>query len=108
MEQKEIRRHGDVLIKRTKSFAIPKGVKLKPVKTLFKGQNHDHYFSKGEALSAEVDGKWYLRVKKHAMISHGRGKSSEHATKPVPVGDYWVEIQSEYDHMKEESRRVID
>jgi hypothetical protein len=104
----EIRRHGDVLIKTNKEFSIPKGLKLKPIKILHKGENHDHYFSKGDVVVGEKDGKRMIRVKKSAIISHGRGASSEHESKPVPVGDYWVEIQTEYDHLLEESRQVID
>lgn len=104
----DIRRHGDVLIKTTKGFKAPVGLKFKSVKVLHKGNNHDHYFSKGEVVEATKDGKRYLRVKKDAMISHGRGKSSEHATKPVPKGDYWTEIQTEMDWVKKVKRAVID
>lgn len=59
-------------------------------------------------VSDEKNGKRYLRIKKDAVISHGRGKSSEHASKSLPRGDYWVEIQQEFDHLKNEKREVID
>ena len=104
----EIRRHGDLLIKTKSDFSIPKSVKMKSVKILHKGENHDHYFSKGEVVQGELDGRKVIRVKKDAIISHGRGSSSEHESKPIPKGDYWVEIQTEYDHLLEESRQVID
>jgi ribosome-associated protein YbcJ (S4-like RNA binding protein) len=104
-----LRRHGDVLIKTTQGFKVPKGTKLKSMKIVHKGANHDHFISKGEVkISAEVDGKRFMKVVKSAVISHGRGKSSEHASKPIPKGDYWIEIQTEYDHLLEEARKVID
>jgi hypothetical protein len=107
---KEIRRHGDILIKRMDGLKIPKGTKLKATKLLYAGQNHDHYFSKGvvEIGSNKDDGRNYLRVKKAAVISHGRGDSVEHGDGDLPVGDYYWEIQSEFDHASEESRQVID
>lgn len=108
MEAREIRRHGDLLIKRHAGFSIPSDVQLAPVTVLHKGNNHDHFFSSGKALVGEAGGKKYLRIVEDAIISHGRGGSSEHADKPVPMGDHWVEIQTEYDHLSEESRAVID
>lgn len=106
----QLRRHGDVLIKSAADFKIPKGTKMKAVKLVHKGANHDHFISEGMVkISEEVNGKRFMRViSKVAKISHGRGKSSEHATKPIPKGDYWVEIQTEYDHAAEEARKVID
>lgn len=101
-------RHGDVLIKTTDDFKIEKGIKLKPVKVLHKGQNHDHYFSKGKVMVGEIGDQRVIRILQKATISHGRGNSSEHASKILPKGDYWVEIQTEYDHLTEESRKVID
>lgn len=104
-----LRRHGDVLIKTTKGFKVPKDTKLKSMKLVHKGANHDHFISKGEVkISAEIDGKRFMKVTKDSVISHGRGKSSEHASKTIPKGDYWIEIQTEYDHLLEESRKVID
>ncbi len=105
-----LKRHGDVLIKTSKGFKIPADTKLKAVKMVHKGANHDHFISEGVVrIGPEVDGKRFMRVtSKKAIISHGRGNSSEHASKPIPKGDYWVEIQTEFDHLREEARRVID
>lgn len=108
MEAIKAYRHGDVLIINREGFKVPDSVELKPIKVLFAGKNHDHYFSEGEAIFAEKDGKRYLRVVKDAMISHGRGASSEHATKPIPAGDYEVQIQTETDHVRNVRREVID
>lgn len=103
-----VRRHGDLLLVNKTGFKIPKEVKLKKASVLHKGTNHDHYFSKGDVRIGEHEGKKYFRVVKDAVISHGRGKSSEHKPKPVPKGDYWLEIQTEFDHVKQIKRAVID
>lgn len=100
----QIRRHGDVMVKTYDGFKIPKGAKLKAVKVLHQGNNHEHYISAGRALVGEKDGKKYLRVVgKSATLDH-----LEHGKGQVPSGDYYVEIKSEFDHFLEESRAVID
>ena len=110
----DIRRHGDVMIKQRKDFKPPTGLKWKPCKILFKGANHNHFFSKGEVVTAyKKDPKnpflmCYIKVKKDALISHGSKGDSDHPTKPVPKGNYWVEIQTEKDHIKNIKRAVID
>lgn len=101
-------RHGDCLLKKRDGFKIPKEVKLKPIKVLHKGKNHDHYFSSGKVFLGEYDGKRYIRVKSDASLSHGRGTSSEHDTKLLGKGDYVFEIQTETDHIKKVKREVID
>lgn len=103
-----LNRQGDVLLWTKKGFKAPAGLKFKPVKVLHKGNNHDHYFSKGEVLEATKDGKRYLRVKKAAVLSHGRGRSTEHKDTKLKVGDYWTEIQSFFDHVMKLKREVID
>lgn len=103
-----LNRQGDVLIKTTDGFKAPKGLKFKPCKILHKGNNHDHYFSKGEVLEATKDGKRYLRVKKLSTLSHGRGNSTEHKDIVLKPRDYWTEIQLEQDHVKKLKREVID
>lgn len=97
-------RHGDVLFWSDKA---PKGVKFKTGKLIHKGKNNSHVISKGLAAFGEYEGKKYLRVKKKATVSH-IGGSSTHGDGILPVGDYLVEIQAEFDHFSEESRRVVD
>lgn len=107
MENVELRRHGDVLLLTQKGFKIPKGVKLKAQKLIHKGANNSHVLSKGVGAIGEKDGKKYLRVKTAGTVSHVGG-SATHASKPIPKGDYWVEIQTYFDHMSEEARAVVD
>lgn len=56
----------------------------------------------------EVYVKKYLQVTKDTKLSHGRGASSEHATKVLPKGIYTFESQSEFDWVKNIKREVID
>lgn len=98
-----LRRHGDIMIKTFEGFKIPKEVKLAPVKSLFKGQHHEHFIASGKATHGEKDGKRYLRVVKPVVVDH-----DEHGKGDIPVGDYYVEQKLEYDHFLEESRQVID
>lgn len=101
-------RQGDCLILTQENFKAPVGLKFKPCKVLHKGNNHDHYFSKGEVLEATKESKRYLRVKKEAILSHGRGNSTEHKDLKLKVRDYWTEIQSFQDHVMNLKREVID
>ena len=103
----ELRRHGDVLILSQKGFSIPKSVKLKKGNLIHQGTNNAHVISKGEMSIGEKDGKKYMRVLKPSVVSHVGG-SATHESKPIPKGDYWVEIQTFYDHLTEESKKVID
>lgn len=111
-------RQGDLLFWHKKDFKIPKNVKLKPAKLIHSGNNNDHFISKGIATSSEwfeENGvqKMYLRISKDSIVSHGGGRSKEskserHKDTKLDVRDYWVEIQSEFDHVKKLKRAVID
>lgn len=103
----EIRRHGDVLLKTHKGFVPPKGLKFKATKLIHKGTNNSHVITKGIVMKAEAEGVKYIRVKKAAIIDHVGG-SSTHKAKPIPAGSYWIEIQTFYDHLAEEAKKVID
>lgn len=103
----EMRRHGDVLLLTRKGFKIPKSVKMNVTKLLHKGSNNSHVFKSGAVVSGEFEGKRVIRVKKPAVVSHVGG-SATHKDGELPVGDYWVEIQTYYDHMAEEAKQVVD
>ena len=102
MENMKIRRHGDVILKTTKNFIIPTEVKLKISNEVHRGNNHLHFLDEPQ-LIGEHDNKKYLRVISETNIDH-----NEHGKGNLPVGDYLIEIQTEYDHLKEESKQVID
>lgn len=101
------RRHGDVLILTQKGFKIPKEAKLKESKLIHKGTNNEHVIGKGQAKIGHHEGKGYIHVIKDSMVSHVGG-SSTHASKPLPKGQYWFEIQTFFDHLTEEAKKVID
>ena len=103
----DLRRHGDVIILTQKGFKIPADVKLTPGKLIHQGSSNQHVISKGAALFGGDDSKRYIRVEKAATVSH-IGGTATHDSKPLPVGDYWYEIQSFYDHLTEEQKQVID
>lgn len=96
-------RHGDVLIKTKEDFAIPKSIKLERINLLHQGLNHSHTIESGLALSGNEGDKKYLRVVEPLTVDH-----VEHGKGEIPVGDYWMEIKSEYDHFSEEFRQVLD
>lgn len=98
-------RHGDVLLLSSKGFKAPKEVKFKASKLIHKGTNNSHVISAGSI--GEHAGKKYLRVKSKAIVSHVGG-SATHASKPLPPGDYEVQIQSYFDHLTEEAKQVVD
>lgn len=101
-------RHGDVLIKTNENLELPVGIEMTACNILHKGNNHDHYFETSGVFIGESKNKKYLQVTKDTKLSHGRGASSEHATKVLPKGIYTFEIQSEFDWVKNIKREVID
>lgn len=108
-----LNRQGDVTIWTKEGFTAPAELKFKPVKILHKGNNNDHYFSKGQVLEATHDGKRYLRVVKQAVLSHGGARSKEakkdrHDDVVLKPRDYWTKIQFFFDHVKGLKREVID
>lgn len=100
-------RHGDVMILTNKDFKIPESIKLKKGNLIHQGTNNAHVISKGEMLVGTDKNKKYIRITKAATVSHVGG-SATHDSKPLVKGDYWVEIQTEYSHLEEESRKVVD
>src|SRR5690349_4036735 len=91
---------GDVLLK-------PNPLKGKPVKQdfLYKATPtaNPHYCAGGK-FKYLLDGQdIFLKVDKATKLKH-----PEHYDILLPEGEYKVEIVQEYDHWKEESRRVVD
>lgn len=96
MKKKNAFRHGDVLIQQAK---IPEGAEKvgssKERVTLALGEvtGHSHWLPAGAAVMFKYNEKTYLRVtKKKAKINH-----EEHGLKEIPVGDYEINIQNDYE-----------
>ena len=100
-------RHGDVMILTRKGFSIEKAIKLKPGKLIHQGANNSHVVKSGQALFGETATEKFMRVKKTATISHVGGSAS-HGDGTLPPGDYWIQIQTYFDHMSEEAKQVVD
>lgn len=110
MEQAYLQQ-GDVMIKRcgvkgvfSQEYAsIPEDSKLIAGHILYVGQNNTHAFSKGKFEILEKEDVRFIRVIEPSTLSHG-----EHGDTSVEPGEYFLDIVKEYDHLTEESRRVID
>jgi hypothetical protein len=88
----------------------------KPVKTnlLLKGQTNSHALYGGDFEIFEHEGVLFLDVKSDTTLDHVKDHHSltpvhaEHHAQTIEVGQYFVSPLMEYDHLLEESRRVID
>ena len=101
----QARRQGDVIIKSIK--AVPKDLETDPSKVLAYGEHsgHSHQITSGEAnvLVNKALGLMFLQVlSENAVLSH-----EEHQDINLPMGNYEVLIQREYDFM-EGTRKVLD
>jgi hypothetical protein len=102
----EYRQQGDVLI-----FTIdklPKGLVIEENNTVVQhgeATGHAHRFQQGtaEILQHPETKERYLKVVKPMALTH-----EEHAKVEVPPGLYKIGIVQEYDHFKEEARKVRD
>ncbi len=100
-------RQGDVLI-RPLTKEIDVELKAKPDLVLAEGEvtGHAHRITKGE-VSLQVNamiGLMILKVlSKNAVLSH-----EEHEDIMLPMGDYEIKQQREFDWFTEEVRRVAD
>lgn len=103
---------GDVLLKRCRVKGIFKvdhdypsdGVPVSG-NVLYYGDNNTHEFKSGEFEMVEKDGIRFVRAFTETKLSHG-----EHGDQIVDTDDggFFLDIVIERDHLKEESRRVID
>lgn len=94
-------RHGDVLLKKAETVKL-KGVTASSV-LFHKGENHHHRLKGGAFRLRKVGEREILQVVKPTMLVH-----EEHGPIQVAAGTYEKDIQLEYSHWLEESRRVID
>lgn len=74
---------------------------------LHQGQNHAHII-KGNCLICEHEGKTYVNALEDCTLEHEEHGRCDEAYRTLPKGIWRKEIVNEYDHAKEESRKVID
>ncbi len=111
---------GDCLLKKcgTKGIfinehpEIPKDAKPLPTNLVLKGMTNNHALYGGEFEILEHSGTTFVRVKKESVLDHVKDLQSmeraEHHAQPVLEGEYFMDQVNEMDHIKDESRKVID
>lgn len=112
---------GDVILKRcgihnlfeVEHESIPKDAKEISGNLVLKGQTNSHALYGGTFQLSEKDGVMFVKVDEPTVLDHVKDhlKSQEHAehhAQWIPVGEYFVDGVLEYDHLLQESRRVID
>lgn len=88
--------------------------KAKPVNgnLLLKGNTNSHALYGGKFQIYEHDKTTFLRVDETTVLDHVKDLTSnshaEHHAQYIPTGEYFIDELLEYDHLTEESRRVID
>lgn len=111
---------GDVILKKCGIYgyfeneysSIPDLAKPVSGNILLKGQTNSHALYGGKFQLFELDGQKFLRVEETAILDHVKdtvsNQRAEHHAQYVPPGEYFLDELLEFDHIKEESRRVID
>ena len=100
--------HGDVLIfmeELPKNFEQMEKLE-EPILALGEATGHCHkLFSEGpiDLREDKVTGKRYLKLVETSFLRH-----QEHNPIQLPPGTYRIGIQKEYDHFKDEIRKVAD
>ena len=95
---------GDCLIKPVSE--IPGNAAKKPDRVLIEGETtgHAHRIAQGsDANLYVVNGMTYIECFKDTIVDH-----EEHDSYKIPPGTYYIDPVKEYDHFKEEARRVAD
>ncbi len=117
------KQQGDCILKRCGDYeeffvdnfkAIPKTAK--PIKTnlVLKGTTNSHALYGGKFQILKDGERLFIDVKKATTLDHvtdhriKKPKHAEHHSQVIPPGQWFVDELLEYDHLKEESRRVID
>lgn len=95
-------RHGDVNFKKY-SGNINEINNVQTRGVIHKGNNNNHEYANGLFEIQEVEGKRIVVCLDNCIIDH-----AEHGKQMHPPGTYEVDIAQEYDHWKEEARKVID
>jgi hypothetical protein len=90
--------HGDCLLKQCEK---PTDIKILKTDIIYQGLNHSH----------KIRGKFRIAKRGDDVFLHSKGAEiyhAEHLPLKVPEGFWKLEVVKEYDHLLEESRKVID
>lgn len=92
--------------------SIPKIAEPVSGNLLLKGSSNSHALYGGKFQILKLKDQIFLRVDETTVLDHVKDIKSnakaEHHAQYVPPGEYFISELLEYDHLKEESRRVID
>lgn len=111
---------GDCIIKKcgttgvfeTEHKNIPEDAVELKTNLVLKGQSNSHALFGGAFKLFQKDGVTFLKVVEATVLDHVKDEAAqehaEHHAQYIPAGEYFVDAVMEYDHIKEESRRVID
>lgn len=92
---------------------IPNDAKPIPGNLVLKGQTNSHALYGGRFQLLEHGGVLFIRVDEATVLDHVKDhtrkrESAEHHAQWIPRGEYFFDGVLEYDHIKEESRQVVD
>lgn len=88
---------------------LPEGSSL-----VLKGQSNSHalYGGKFSLYLAESSGTIFVDVEETTVLDHVEdirtGRKAEHHAQYIPPGKYFIDTVMEYNHIKEESKPLID
>jgi hypothetical protein len=117
---KPFTQQGDCIIKKcgtygvfeTEHKSIPSDAKEVAGNLVLKGQTNSHALFFGEFKLYEKNGVVFLKVFTPTILDHVKDAKyqvrAEHHAQWIPQGEYFVDDLLEYDHLREEARRVID
>jgi hypothetical protein len=93
--------------------AIPKEAKPVEGNLVLKGQSNSHALYDGKFQLYRYNDVLFLKVEQPTILDHVKdhlkiGENAEHHAQWISIGEYFLDAVLEYDHLKEESRRIID
>lgn len=94
-------RHGDILI--CKVYSIPADAKTRNTNIILEGEVTSHFHRLHGGVILEKDDAVYLRVVEDGKVTH-----EEHNTIALPVGDYQIIRQREWNPYEKAIRQVQD
>lgn len=108
-ETREIRRHGEVLLK---PISKPKGLKdVAPVTHFIVGHSesgHHHVLTAQAIQVYEQDGRMFLHIQDEAQLIHQKTGTETHGTQLVEPGWYERIVKRSYSYAAKVMRRVQD
>ncbi len=94
---------------------IPTDAKKLDTSLVLKGDTNSHalYSGKFEVLKSDSENRIFLKVTEPCYLDHVKDHNvapvkAEHHAQWIPVGEYFSDDLLEYNHITEESKRIVD